>query len=93
MCLEIIEDLLMKLDDQYVGELDERAARLETVVYPAGLTKALAEFDELHRIRAREMTRVALLAGVALGRGLSRYFPFDEGVISSMRPESDQEER
>ena len=73
MCLESIADLLANIDDLLVSDLDDRSRRLEEAIALQD-RHLLDELEELHRARARELSRLALVAGVAMGRGLAHFY-------------------
>ncbi|MNK93483.1 hypothetical protein D3C87_1136450 [compost metagenome] len=74
MCLELIGDLLAEVEDAYISDIDERSSHLRSLLSPE-LAVLVDELEELHRDRARAMTRVALAAGIAMGRGLAEWGP------------------
>lgn len=74
MCLELIGDLLAEVEDAYISDIDERSSHLRSLILQE-LAVLVDELEELHRARSREMTRVALAAGLAMGRGLAAWGP------------------
>ncbi len=74
MCLDLIADLLGRLDDRLIVEIDAASDRIRKSL-PGGSEESLDALEELHRERARQMTGLALRAGVAVGKTLAALDP------------------
>lgn len=80
MCLELISDLLAEVDDAIIGDLVDLSERLQKSLTPEDV-RLLGILEEHHRGRCRSWAGRALLAGVAMGRGLAQYAP-SAGAVS-----------
>lgn len=69
MALELIADLLAEVEDDYASEVVERSETLQAQLTEEQ-NRALEALEKLHRERAFALASRAMLAGVAMGRGL-----------------------
>jgi hypothetical protein len=72
MCLEVIEDMLAAVNDRYIEDIADSLDRLRGMLPPEHLTE-VERLYQLHLERSQAIAVRALVAGVAMGRGLAMY--------------------